>query len=1445
LSINLSNAVNASIADGAGVGTIRDNDPVPTLPPSATTVTVDDSHLAGGSHVTAGGLSEAATASNSFTLHPDEAALLTVSGADGQPVAVTNGLVVQGNHGYITFQVSGGTVSYTYTLTGAYAHVPNTGADQLAAGADQFALALAGSSLGAISAGIEDDAPVLALLTPSSVNLDDANDFSASGALSFAGGADGLAGGADSVAVTVNHTYTHEGTSTSGGQTVQVPLDGTRVTVDTVAGAMELYMQDGQIKYSYQADYGFTGDTEAIVLSVVDTDGDAASQTLTVNLQDNVPSTVFNLDEAGLSFGSQAPGHGDASSFLSLSGASLQSDATGIAWDMGTLPSLKADGNLDGTYSNVTWQQSGNTLRGYAEGKLVLTVEPEFENGIFTGNLSTTLYRPLEHGAPGSDTDDTLSFDLVFKQTKPGSPGLDSVIRINIQDDDPGRADEGANRTLEIMEGGQARADVYLVLDTSGSLDSTEMGQQVAAIRMMAQRYIDNGVDAMFTIATFGTDSGMILDHVTPQQVLASITSASSIDMIRGLTHYSTVLDRMKVNMEAWLNDAETADIPHTLYFVTDGEPTTNYWTAAQQTAWQNYLNAHSNLDVYALGVGVGSGSGPQNALKAVAGGDASHVINISNYSTLGDTLQGMVPFESSNIFEVMGSADVAEIISVTINGVVHAMLATVDSVTGLHHTGGITLPNGSVIDFFENGDYVLKANDVTADFNVTVNFNLRDADGDTHSTGDITMTIKDHVPTAYDDISYMTGGVSHTPGQVLGTFATPNNDYSDHEGWISTTDVSWSCTGTTDFPPAARPGAWSGAIADRVQAEYGLNLNSGSYANGNYAVRLIAEARTPQQVSLIADWDTMMDFVQSHGNKVVAYTGNNPDITVIANTVVSRGGEIAISWGHFGRARTDGSERDGAFALLLDEDGTIVGSAFYQKTLPTSGTYTDSTQTGFWTITVPDSGFERTYKLVIAAFDGGDGTRNSTEDSKLYVDTVVQLNHDFSGPSHSGNLIKDRGVDGLPDEGWDEAKVGGIIVDGVPYNFATQSVVTVPTAEGTLYVGSNGEYFFKPSAPDGTFSGLDFQYVLIDRDGDTSDWTTVRLSAFGETPTPLAYDDVAQTDAAGTRLTGNVLRDAGPDGGSVDLVSESAFLTGFIYAGITHNFGAQSALDVSTTDGGTLHVETNGSYSYTPAAGQDLAGMADQFEYIVSDGGKTDTATAYLFSDDLRLSGTGGSDNLDHSAGFRAELIEAGAGNDTIAAGSGDDVLFGGAGNDTIYGGAGDDTLYGGTGNDVLYGEAGNDVLYGGAGNDTLYGEAGNDTIYGGAGDDVIYGGGGNDILLGGGGSDIFAWSSADLGLGGTDTIRDFSLGEDRLRFDNLFGNPDTITADDILAKLGSNELSIQANAGKLDVTVGSGTVIEIQSGGGAFDASVLTMANGSDADKAQLLLQLLTLNG
>ncbi len=68
--------------------------------------------------------------------------------------------------------------------------------------------------------------------------------------------------------------------------------------------------------------------------------------------------------------------------------------------------------------------------------------------------------------------------------------------------------------------------------------------------------------------------------------------------------------------------------------------------------------------------------------------------------------------------------------------------------------------------------------------------------------------------------------------------------------------------------------------------------------------------------------------------------------------------------------------------------------------------------------------------------------------------------------------------------------------------------------------------------------------------------------------------------------------------------------------------------------------------------------------------------------------------------------------------------------------------------------------LLAGTGGNDILQGHDGSDVIAGGAGDDIIRDGGGTDAMTGGAGADLFILSADGM----TDTITDFTFGEDRL---------------------------------------------------------------------------------
>ena len=94
----------------------------------------------------------------------------------------------------------------------------------------------------------------------------------------------------------------------------------------------------------------------------------------------------------------------------------------------------------------------------------------------------------------------------------------------------------------------------------------------------------------------------------------------------------------------------------------------------------------------------------------------------------------------------------------------------------------------------------------------------------------------------------------------------------------------------------------------------------------------------------------------------------------------------------------------------------------------------------------------------------------------------------------------------------------------------------------------------------------------------------------------------------------------------------------------------------------GTVEL-VDGSVVFTPAEG--FTGLAS-FEYTITDGTSTDTATASVQVVSV-IEGTEGPDTLTGTSA-----------NENIYGGAGDDTLTAGAGRDTLIGGAGDDQLIG-----------------------------------------------------------------------------------------------------------------------------------------------------------------------
>lgn len=272
------------------------------------------------------------------------------------------------------------------------------------------------------------------------------------------------------------------------------------------------------------------------------------------------------------------------------------------------------------------------------------------------------------------------------------------------------------------------------------------------------------------------------------------------------------------------------------------------------------------------------------------------------------------------------------------------------------------------------------------------------------------------------------------------------------------------------------------------------------------------------------------------------------------------------------------------------------------------------------------------------------------------------------------------------------------------------------------------------------------------------------------------------------------------------------------------------TALKVSDPAHGTLTLNANGSFTYTPTAGYS---GADSFTYKANDGTVDSTiATVSItvraapVTPSIAVVGGGscvsdfrGQVNLtlaDSDTPLNALTVSATSSNTTLLpvsaitfGGSGanrtltvapvagksgsatvtlkvsdeaattsitmkvlvgtssSDNMTGSNGPDILFGGNGNDTLQGGGGNDLLCGGAGNDKLYGSDGNDTLDGGAGKDTLYGQDNDDTLFGGADDDTLQGGDGVDVLR------GGDGNDTL-DGGASNDSLYGEN--GN-DTLT--------------------------------------------------------------------
>ncbi|RMF42786.1 MAG: VWA domain-containing protein, partial [Deltaproteobacteria bacterium] len=365
---------------------------------------------------------------------------------------------------------------------------------------------------------------------------------------------------------------------------------------------------------------------ETFDYTLVDTDGDSSTATLTVSHDTNLLAAddVAVVDESGLPGGTQE--------------GIAQTTVTGnlLANDVGVGPNVSID-DVDGV-TPAGGVITINTAHG------TLTVYAQSGGGFQAGDYVYTLNSATTEGV-----DDVETFTYSISDNAGNSSS--GQLAINIADDAPVGTD--VDHTLQAASTAPTY-NLVIVLDRSGSMGWDANGNQPgdagfdpntvrmdiakSALAQMLDQYDKLG-NVNVQIVDFSSDvreSGWYVDN-----------KYGAVDYINSLhpnggTRYNIALDQV-------MNGFAPPPADKTLvYFISDGEPNTGYEVdATQQAQWETFVT--NNVDI-SFGIGIGEVSltsllpiaYPDDDLIP-ADGQEDYAIKVTDATQLVDTLLATV----------------------------------------------------------------------------------------------------------------------------------------------------------------------------------------------------------------------------------------------------------------------------------------------------------------------------------------------------------------------------------------------------------------------------------------------------------------------------------------------------------------------------------------------------------------------------------------------------------------------------------------------------------------------------------------------------------------------------------------------------------------------------------------------------------------------------------
>ncbi|PLX81262.1 MAG: hypothetical protein C0616_05195 [Desulfuromonas sp.] len=242
------------------------------------------------------------------------------------------------------------------------------------------------------------------------------------------------------------------------------------------------------------------------------------------------------------------------------------------------------------------------------------------------------------------------------------------------------------------------------------------------------------------------------------------------------------------------------------------------------------------------------------------------------------------------------------------------------------------------------------------------------------------------------------------------------------------------------------------------------------------------------------------------------------------------------------------------------------------------------------------------------------DDAYTTNEDTQLNVNLIADgvLNHE-GDPGDTGG-VDDYDIDG------DTLTVvqGGATLGTIAPLGGDNTIQFLTSNGGTVNLDSDGTFTYDPAA---NYNGTDtFAYQISDGNGGT-DTATVTITVSPQNDDPVAQDD-AYTTSEDTQLAVNLIADGvlnhegdpGDTGGVDDYDIDGDSLTvvqGGATVGSIAALGGDNTIQFLTSNGGTVNLDSDGTFTYDPAANYN---GTDSFAYQISDGnGGTDTATVTI----------------------------------------------------------------------------------------------------------------------------------------------------------------------------------------------------------------------------------------